>query len=87
MTERSNKAAFVLATLLCAGALPISATLAGTSQTASPTTMIGNDSRAQVDGRYHSLKNGIGNYDGFDRFRDPTGRPLPGWEFLFYSPG
>ena len=26
------------------------------------------------------------NYDGFDRFRDATGRPLPGWEYLFYSP-
>jgi hypothetical protein len=27
------------------------------------------------------------NYDGFDRFRDEAGRPLPGWEYLFNSPG
>ena len=27
------------------------------------------------------------NYDGFDRFRDQNGNPLPGWEYLFNSPG
>lgn len=27
------------------------------------------------------------NYDGFDRFRDAAGHPLPGWEYLFNSPG
>ena len=29
----------------------------------------------------------IANYDGFDRFRDAAGHPLPGWEYLFNSPG
>ena len=26
-----------------------------------------------------------GNYDGFDRFRDETGRPRQGWQYLFNS--
>ena len=26
-----------------------------------------------------------GHYDGFDRFRDETGRPRQGWQYLFYS--
>ena len=29
----------------------------------------------------------IANYDGFDWFRDAAGHALPGWEFLFNSPG
>lgn len=33
-----------------------------------------------VDGRYHSVINGIPDYDGFDRFRDVNGDQLPGWE-------
>ena len=27
------------------------------------------------------------NYDGFDRFRDETGRPRQGWQYLFHSAG
>jgi hypothetical protein len=34
-----------------------------------------------------AAKGPTANYDGFDRFRDATGRPLPGWEYLFNSPG
>jgi hypothetical protein len=34
-----------------------------------------------------AAKGPTANYDGFDRFRDPSGRPLPGWEYLFNSPG
>ena len=40
-----------------------------------------------VSGAYHSVTNGIPNYDGFDQFRDARGRPLPGWEELLRSPG
>lgn len=40
-----------------------------------------------VDGGYHSVIGGIPNYDGFDRFRDPQGQPLPGWEQELRSPG
>lgn len=26
-----------------------------------------------------------GVYDGADKFKDATGRPLPGWQYLIYS--
>ena len=44
-------------------------------------------SHIYVDGGYHSVTNGIANYDGFDRFRDARGNPLPGWEQELSSPG
>ena len=40
-----------------------------------------------VNGSYHSVTNGIPDYDGFDRFRDANGNPLPGWEQQLRSPG
>lgn len=40
-----------------------------------------------VNGSYHSVTDGIPNYDGFDRFRDAHGQPLPGWEQELRSPG
>lgn len=41
---------------------------------------------ATIDGA--APQNGTtGNYDGFDRFRDSSSRPLPGWQYLFYNPG
>jgi hypothetical protein len=40
-----------------------------------------------VDGVYHSVTNGIADYDGFDRFRDASGHPLPGWQQELSSPG
>ena len=40
-----------------------------------------------VDGSYHSVTDGIPNYDGFDRFRDTHGQPLPGWAQELRSPG
>ena len=30
-------------------------------------------------------KGSTGIYDNFDQFRDATGRPLPGWQHLFYG--
>lgn len=44
-------------------------------------------SNIYVNGRYHSVTNGIANYDGFDQFRDARGNPLPGWEQELRSPG
>jgi hypothetical protein len=46
-----------------------------------------NTDNIQVNGSYHSVTNGIPNYDGFDRFRDANGQPLPGWEEELSSPG
>lgn len=40
-----------------------------------------------LGGRFHSVTSGIADYDGFDRFRDPAGQPLPGWEQQLRSPG
>jgi hypothetical protein len=40
-----------------------------------------------VTGIYHSVTNGIANYDGFDRFRDANGQPLPSWEQELRSAG
>ena len=25
-----------------------------------------------------------GTYDGYDKFKDATGRPAPGWQYLFF---
>lgn len=44
-------------------------------------------SNIYVNGTYHSVTNGIANYDGFDQFRDARGNPLPGWEQELRSPG
>jgi hypothetical protein len=40
-----------------------------------------------VNGSYHSVTNVIPDYDGFDRYRDPNGNPLRGWEQQLRSPG
>jgi hypothetical protein len=40
-----------------------------------------------VNGSYHSVTNGIPDYEGFDRFRDANGNPLPGWEQQLRTPG
>jgi hypothetical protein len=40
-----------------------------------------------VNGTFHSVTNGIPDYDGFDRFRDANGNPLPGWEQQLRSLG
>jgi hypothetical protein len=49
------------------------------------TTAFAQDTTIDVDGRYHSVTNGITDYDGFDRFRDPSGQPLPGWQQVLGS--
>jgi hypothetical protein len=74
MKPRSPTASLVFAALLGAMTLaPIAAAFADTSPNTENNAMVTKDS--------------TGNYDGFDRFRDASGRPLPGWEYLFYSPG
>jgi hypothetical protein len=87
MTKLASKTAFIFALLLGTVAVPMAAALADTSQNDANNVKVGNASTLKVDGSFHSVKNGIGDYDGFDRFRDSTGRPLPGWEYLFNSPG
>jgi len=67
----------VLATL----ALQSVATLADAS------SAFAHDAGINVDGRYHSVTNGIADYDGFDRFRNPRGQPLPGWQQMLSNKG
>jgi hypothetical protein len=74
MTKRSHKASCIFAALLGIVVLPVAAATADTSNSGVATTTIANDSTEHVD-------------DGFDRFRDSTGHPLPGWDYLFNSPG
>jgi hypothetical protein len=69
-----------VASLLCA-VLALTATAAF----AAPSN--GTRANIYVDGSYHSVTNGISNYDGFDQFRDASGQPLPGWEQELRSPG
>jgi len=87
MTKYSNKTAFIFTLLLSTVAMPMTAALADASQNDANNATVKNASAVHVDGSFHSVKNGISDYDGFDRFRDSTGRPLPGWEYLFNSPG
>jgi hypothetical protein len=76
MTIRSAKTALHLACIAAAlAAPPLSAALADAPNTAN---------NATVDSQMDRVSNGA--YDGFDKFRDATGRPLPGWEYLFFSP-
>jgi hypothetical protein len=76
--SRSHRLALALAIVALQGV----STLAGAS-----TAFAHDASAVMVDGRYHSVTNGIANYDGFDRFRDLNGQPLPGWQQLLSSPG
>ncbi len=73
MTSRSPATAWALAALL---GIAIVAPVADAVADPAPNTQ-----------NNATVSNGpVSNYDGFDRFRDATGRPLPGWEYLFYSP-
>jgi hypothetical protein len=87
MTKHFSTTAFIFTLLLGTAAIPMTAALADTSQNDINNATVGNASTVHVDGSFHSVKNGISDYDGFDRFRDSTGRPLPGWAYLFNSPG
>jgi hypothetical protein len=82
MTTRSDKTAVIFASFLgTIAALPIAATHADTSPNAV--------NNATVDDRCNNPLAGSGStgtYDNFDSFKDSTGRPCPGWEYLFYSP-
>ena len=31
-----------------------------------------------------TVANNTGVYDSFDRFKDASGRPLPGWQYLIF---
>lgn len=87
MTPSSGRITRLFAFALCAvTALPIGSAFAETSATSKAAPA---DARPAADttGVFHSRVNGISNYDGFDQFRDASGRPLPGWEYLFVSPG
>jgi hypothetical protein len=86
MTKYLHKAS-IFAALLGILALPVATATADTSNTGIATTTIASDSAEHVDGGFHSFENGISDYDGFDQFRDSTGHPLPGWDYLFNSPG
>ena len=48
---------------------------------------LANASNIHGNGSYHSVTNGIPDYDGFDRFRDVNGNPLPGWEQVLGNAG
>ena len=82
MTLRSRTSAWTFAALLGAlAALPI----AGAFADESPNTV----DNATSDDRCSNpmMGNGAtGIYDRFDAFRDATGRPCPGWEYLFNLP-
>ena len=76
--SRSHRWTITLATI----ALHSTTMLAGAS------SAFAHDAAAiTVDGRYHSVTKGIADYDGFDRFRDMNGQPLPDWQQLLASPG
>lgn len=76
--SRSHRWTIALATVV----LQSMTTLAGASS-----AFAHDDTAIPVDGRYHSVTNGIADYDGFDRFRDASGRPLPGWQQMLSSRG
>lgn len=82
MTMRFNTTALVFASVLgVMAALPMTAALADTS----PNTT----NNATSDDRCNSPNMGsgfTGIYDNFDKFLDATGRPCPGWEYLFFAP-
>jgi hypothetical protein len=75
--SRSHRWTIALATVV----LQSVSTLAGAS------SAFAHDSAIAVDGSYHSVTNGIANYDGFDRFRDRNGQPLPAWQQVLSSRG
>jgi hypothetical protein len=79
MNPRFTNYALAIATMLgVMSVVPLSPVWADTAPN--------NGDNATVDGA--TPQNGTtGNYDGFDRFKDSTGRPLPGWQYLFDSPG
>jgi hypothetical protein len=65
--------------LASGGFLPLTASVQASSLHASSSIYVG--------GGYHSATNGIANYDGFDQFRDASGKPLAGWEEELRSAG
>jgi hypothetical protein len=66
----SLKTALLAASILGSTAIaPITAALADTPSTATNATVI------------HTA----GAYDSFDKFKDSTGRPLAGWQYLIYA--
>jgi hypothetical protein len=82
MTMRFKTTALVFASVLgVMAALPMTAALANTS----PNTTDNATSDDRCDNRV--MGDGFtGIYDNFDRFRDETGRPCPGSEYLFCAP-
>ncbi len=62
------------------GAVLAATGLLSFAMTAAQAVPLTSASTVHVNGGYHSVTNGIPDYDGFDRFRDVNGNPLPGWE-------
>lgn len=66
----SLKTTLLTASILGSTAIaPITAALADTSNAATNATIV------------HTA----GAYDSFDKFKDATGRPLAGWQYLIYA--
>jgi hypothetical protein len=77
--SRSFRLTALSAALVSAGFLPVAGGAQASSLHVSSTIYVG--------GGYHSVTNGIANYDGFDQFRDASGKPLAGWEEELRSAG
>jgi hypothetical protein len=70
--------AFALAGLLAASA-PLVPAMAASTTSPKMTDYVTADA---VTGRAPVT----GVYDGYDQYRDERGFPLPGWDYLFFSP-
>jgi hypothetical protein len=80
-----NSKAFLFAALLGAtAASPLSAVLADPVAANQIATTPDGQS---ATGPYDPTQQGTAPYDNFDRFRDPSGRPLQGYGYLFAVPG
>jgi hypothetical protein len=77
--SRSFRLTALCALLASSGFLALAAGARGSS--------VPGSSDIYVGGNYHSVTNGIANYDGFDQFRDASGNALPGWEQQLSSRG
>ena len=71
------KTRFLSISLFSAALMAAAAFAPVTGALAAPAQSAGYDTAA--------TKSSTGPYDGFDGYRDESGRPLPGWQYLFYS--
>ena len=71
MKLASLKTALLTAALLGSIATPFAAALADTAQNAQTNATV--------------IHTASGVYDSFDRYKDATGRPLAGWQYLTFA--